>query len=194
MTDLSVETLAELRSIGDRFAAAQLEEVRQIRDRLAEAEVASLYRSYRLGTKATRDPAMGGKFVYAEVSLATVSPEVRRAAARAVAWAVKDNSLAFQPEVGWFVPENDGDRAYVARWGQRDWRWSAKAYRIDGWCVPALGQLWLSAGIPMLGVIRTAAHEVRHLSQDDPYSAVAERDARAYEDRVEGAICAQVIA
>lgn len=194
MRNLSPETLADLREIGDRLAAAQLAEVRRIRDRLAEAEVAALYRAYRLGTQATRDPAMGGKFVYAEVEPATVSPEVRRAAALAVSWAVKDTLLDFQPEVGWFVPENDGDRAYVARWGQREWRWSAKAYRVDGWCVPDLGQVWLSAGIPMLGVIRTAAHEVRHLSQDDPYSALAERDARAYEDRVEGAICAQVIA
>lgn len=194
MSGLTDEMLAELREIGDHFAATQLVEVRRIRDRLAEAEVASLYRAYRLGTQATRDPAMGGRFIYAEVAPGTVSPEVRKAAALAVSWAVKDTLLDFQPEVGWFVPENDGDRAYVARWGQRDWRWSAKAYRVDGWCVPALGQVWLSAGIPMLDVIRTAAHEVRHLSQDDPYSALAERDARAYEDRVEGAICAQVIA
>lgn len=194
MSGLSTGALAELREIGDRLAAAQLAEVRRIRDRLADAEVAALYRAYRLGGEATRDPAMGGKFVYAGVEPGTVSPELRKAAAVAVSWAVKDTLLDFQPEVGWFVPENDGDRAYVARWGQREWHWSAQAYRVDGWCVPALGQVWLSAGIPMLGVIRTAAHEVRHLSQDDPYSALAESDARAYEDRVEGAICAQVIA
>ena len=194
MTDLSVETLAELREIGDRYAAARLEEVRQLRDRLAEAEVASLYRSYRLGTQATRDPAMGGKFVYAEVAPVTVSPDVREAAARAVAWAIKDNSLAYEPELRWFVPESDGDRAYVARWGHRDWRSSAWPDQVFGWCTPVLGEVWLSAGLSMLSTIRTAAHEVRHLSQDDPYSTLAERDARAYEDQVEGAICAQVIA
>lgn len=194
MSVLTAATLAELRAIGDRLAADQLAEVHSIRARVTEAEIAALYRAFRAGIQPVNDLAMGGRFVYAEVGSATVAPQAREAAARALAWAVKDNALGYVPELHWFVPESPGDRSYVARWGRRDWRFKAWPWRVDGWCSQALGEVWLGADLPLLGVIRTTAHEVRHLAQPDAASTEEnEADARAYEDRVEGAICAEVI-
>lgn len=165
-----------------------------IRDRLAAAEVASLYRAFRADVRPVRDPAEGGKFVYAEVDAVTVDPTVAEAGRLAAAWAARDLGLPTTPGVRWFAPETDADRAHVVRWGRRDWAASAWPEAVVGWCTPTTREVWLAADLNVLDVARTAAHEVRHLAQPDEMApADAEADARAYEVACEGEICAAII-
>jgi hypothetical protein len=193
---LSPEILAELRAIESQWRtvsarmreADELADVKAVRDRLCDAEVVALYRSYRSGIRPVPDPTLG-RYVFAEVAGQTVDADVRKAAGRSIAWATADNRLPSLPELHWFVPETDADRAHVTRWGCRDWRWIAHPAPIDGLAIRDLGEVWLSAALDAAEAVRVAAHEARHLSQPlDMAEADAEVDAWAYAARLEGRI------
>ena len=165
--------------------AKERDHIRAIRDQARDAEIASLYRSYRADVEPVPDP-ITGKFVYAEVSEYTIDPEVRRVAAFAVAWATMDNGLRRLPKCSWMVPETDADRSHVARWGRRDWAWIAARRPASGLAVRDEGHIWLSAALSLRDVVAIATHEVRHVAQPmDMADSEIEPDAYEYSARVE---------
>ena len=167
------------------------EQVRLIGQRLEEAELAHIWRSWRADIQPVVDP-IRGTFVFAEVAPHTVALEVRQAVAFAVKWTANDELLEYMPDIGWFVPETDHDRSYVAKWGTRDWAWhECRPSRSLHGYTRRDGKIWLNATLDLEQAVETAAHEVRHLSQYLGHT-YAEPDALDYADRVKGRILASL--
>lgn len=192
MEELAPEQVDAIRAIGDRVREESLHhDVCQIAERVRASQNAELYRRLRRSTVPTPDPDTG-RYVYVEVDAATVAHEVRHAADLAVAFATFQLGLPSLPTVRWFTPETDADRAYVARYGRRDWSHITNAHKIAGCCLRD-GAVWLSADLTARRVIRTAAHEVRHLAQDpDACPGANEIDALTYERQAQEAIRAHL--
>lgn len=152
-------------------------------ERLRSAEIAALYRAWRLSDADVRDEILG-RYVYAEVAETTVDPEIVRAAHRAAGWCADDLLLPVSPRVVWFAPENDADRAHVARWGARDWAFLTSRRPVRGLTLAAdRSTVYVRATLELAAAVSTVAHECRHLDQP-PGMADAEPDAIDYENRV----------
>lgn len=167
--------------MGDELMA----ELVEIGERLRQREMCEMFRMLRKG-EAVPDEAAGGLYVYAEVAAHTIAADVRKAADEAVTWSVADRLLEVRPSLRWFAPETAADRAYVARYGARDWAYTTHKRQLDGFAHRRLSEVWLSASLDARSARRVAAHECRHLDQHaEMCSYAAEAEARYYEDRAE---------
>jgi hypothetical protein len=111
---------------------------------------------------------------YCEVTTG-IDPHKRQAAEALARWCARDLGLDPPPILRWFEEEGEEERAYVARYGVRDWEGFAKITRHNGLARKTQGDAWVHAGLPFHTTLNVVAHELRHHKQfrssdlvDDP--------------------------
>lgn len=122
----------------------------------------------------------GGDTVYVvleDLSL-SVDEGVRAAAQAGRAFASRHLGIR-PPGMRFYLPENDTDRAYVAKYGVRDWP-SFAAPDQDGHADRSTHTIGVRADIEPQLAAEVAAHECLHLAQPGDDSDAEEADALAY--------------
>ncbi len=110
-----------------------------------------------------------------------VDPDVRQAAELALKACWGWMGAPWPMEIRWVTEETEQERAYVKRWGVRDWESVSCSQKFCGLASAADTKIYVVAGRDAWQTIRTVAHELRHVLQLTDIKD-REQDAEAFAD------------